>query len=657
MKIVKHLLLYSMLAFSAVSWAQKIDSLVSVLQKTKNDIDKAQLLNAIADEYKANDPKLMQQYANEALQLATKIKYNVAKGNALLNLGNSNIILGNYSQALQHFSNAQTVFEKALENTNNENSKEINNGLARAYGSLGVVFSEQSNYAKALQYHLKAVKIYEADNNLEKCARVYNNIGVVYKSQGEDFKALNYFIKCLKIQEKMGDNTVGITTTNVGNIYLKQKNYSKAFDYYTKAQQLFVKFPNQRGLGELYNNMGLYYKEIKNPTEALTNYNKAITIFNSIDEKFGLSDTYYFIGEVYYDQGKWNEALANTNKSLALAKELEVLDQVQIAEKRLSQIYEKLNKPNEALAHFKLYNIAKDSINNNENVRNSVRAEMNFEFDKKEALQKKEQEKREVIYNEEAKRHQQQILFVILFILLAFGIVFLIYNRMQLKKTLTLQKELAEYEQKALHLQMNPHFVFNCLGSISSFIVQNGTDSAIKYLSKFSKLMRLTLEYSKESLIPIDKEIESLQNYLELEQLRFNNKFNFSIIKSQEIEDDMALPPLLLQPFVENAIIHGVIPKKEMGSIAVRFEIEKECLLCTVEDSGIGFQQSKAQKENSVAAHKSMALDITKKRLEMIESVTHQKANVTMEEIKNNQGEILGTKVTLHLPIQYQNKN
>ena len=224
---------------------------------------------------------------------------------------------------------------------------------------------------------------------------------------------------------------------------------------------------------------------------------------------------------------------------------------------------------------------------------------------------------------------------------------------MQLKNNLTLQKELAEYEQKALHLQMNPHFVFNCLGSISSFIVHNGTDSAIKYLSKFSKLMRLTLEYSKESLIPIDKEIESLQNYLELEQLRFNNKFNFSIFKSKEIEDDMALPPLLLQPFVENAIIHGVIPKKELGLITIRFEIHQESLMCTVEDNGIGFQQSKALKENSVVAHKSMALDITQKRLEMIESVTFQKTSVKMEEIKNSVGEIQGTKATLILPIQY----
>jgi LytS/YehU family sensor histidine kinase len=224
---------------------------------------------------------------------------------------------------------------------------------------------------------------------------------------------------------------------------------------------------------------------------------------------------------------------------------------------------------------------------------------------------------------------------------------------MQIKRRLTLQKEVAEYEQKALHLQMNPHFVFNCLGSISSFIVQNGTDSAIKYLSKFSKLMRLTLEYSKGSLIPIDKEIESLQNYLELEQLRFNRKFEFSIHSSSSIEDDIALPPLLVQPFVENAILHGVVPKEGNGRIEVNFNVISNQLICTITDDGIGLTKSKSMKENSVTAHQSMALEITKKRLEMMETSTLQKANVTIEEIQNIHNQIIGTKVVITLPIQY----
>jgi len=225
-------------------------------------------------------------------------------------------------------------------------------------------------------------------------------------------------------------------------------------------------------------------------------------------------------------------------------------------------------------------------------------------------------------------------------------LLFLFFNRRQVKRRLTLQKEVAEYEQKALHLQMNPHFVFNCLGSISSFIVQNGTDSALKYLSKFSKLMRLTLEYSKGSLIPIDKEIESLQNYLELEQLRFHNKFEFSIKSSDKVEFNMGLPPLLIQPFVENAILHGLVPKEGNGKIEVNFDVQNSQLVCIIADNGIGISKSKQIKENSVQAHQSMALEITKKRLEIMEATISKSAQI--EIIENN-----GTIVTLRLPIQY----
>ncbi|MCG2611313.1 tetratricopeptide repeat protein [Flavobacterium sp. SM15] len=637
---------------SVFSQNSSVDSLQQVLKNTRNDIDRTELFNAIAVEYGANNPKLMQHYAEKALQLSKKINHRLAEGSAYQNMGNANVVLGNYVLALQSFSNAQSVFEAEMEKKAGAEKEENRNALARAYGSIGIVFSEQSNYSKALQYHLKALKIYEQTKNSEKLTRVYNNLGIVYKSLGEDFKALTYFIKCFKIQEKILDPAIGITTTNIGNIYLKQRDYTRAFENYSKAKLFFGKYPDQRGLGELYNNLGLFYKKTGNKGKALQNYALALEAFNSIEDKFGVSDTYFHIGEINLEQQNYKEALLNTSKSLQLSKELEVTEQIQDAEKRLSEIYEKLGDSQQALTHYKLYSIAKDSVSNHENIRNSVRAEMNFEFEKKETLQKEEQEKREIIYQEQAKRHQLQIWYTVLLVLSLCGIGFLIYSRIQLKKNLTLQKDLAEYEQKALHLQMNPHFVFNCLGSISSFIVQNGTDSAIKYLSKFSKLMRLTLEYSKETLIPIDKEIESLQNYLELEQLRFNQKFSFSIVKGNDIEDDMALPPLLLQPFVENAIIHGLIPKKEAGTISIDFSLNHENLICSITDNGIGFNKSKELKENLVSVHKSMALDITKKRLEMMQAYTSKKAKVEIEELNDN-GSISGTKVVLKLPIQY----
>lgn len=649
---IKLLLLLGLVSLSVFAQQNTADSLKAVLGKSKNDIDKAVLLNAISTEYKATDPKLMQDFAAKALELSKKIKYRIEEGNAYLNLGNSNIILGNYPKALECFSKAQEVFESEL-NANTENKDAVKNGLARAYGSIGIVFSEQSNYSKALQFHLKAVKIYEENREEARAARIYNNIGIVYQAQNEEFKALDYFIKAQKIQEKIGDNTVGFTTTNIGNIYLKQQNYAKAWEYYSKAQELFTKSPDSRGLGELYNNLGSYYVQNGKPEHALKNWQKALQSFASIDDKFGVADTYTHLGEFYYEKGNYSKALENANKALDLAKELQVLEQVMVSEKMLSEIYQKMGNSAEALRHLQFFSVAKDSLTNHENIRRSVQAEMNFDFEKREALQKEQHEKQEILFSEKTKRNSLLAVFCALFILLLFGIGFLVYNRKQLKKSLTLQKELAEYEQKALHLQMNPHFVFNCLGSISSFIVQNGTDAAIKYLSKFSKLMRLTLEYSKESLIPIDKEIESLQNYLELEQLRFNQVFNFSITKNPEIEDDMALPPLLLQPFVENAIIHGLIPKKELGQIDIHFDLKDQSLICTITDNGIGFEKSKELKEQSVSIHKSMALDITKKRLEMMENVTNKTSQLDIEEITDETGKSLGTRVILKLPIQY----
>jgi tetratricopeptide (TPR) repeat protein len=646
------ILLYFFLIISIVVQAQDkvMDSLQSELKKVKNDIDKTIVLNAIADQFKYSDPNKMAEYGNQALQLAKKINYKVEEGNAYSNIGTANIILGDYKKALDNFVLAKDIFEE--NNPSSTNKKEVAQGLAKAYGSMGIVFSEQSNYSKALQFYLKSVKIYESLNDESKCSKIYNNIGVVYKSQNADFKALEYFIKAQKIQEKLQDANVGITLTNIANIYLKQKSFDKANDYYALAKKALDKYPNPRALGEWYNNVGLYFKDKNQANEAVLNWKNAITTFQSIDDKFGLADTYIFLGQFYTEKNQLDEAIENANKALKLASEINVLEQKAVSQKLLSEIYSKKGNSALALEYFQKYSIAKDSLTNEENIRKSVEASLNYEFEKKELLQKEENNKRELLLKEEAKSSKLKLLFGGLIALLLFGIGFLIYNRMQLKKTLTLQKELAEYEQKALHLQMNPHFVFNCLGSISSFIVQNGTDSAIKYLSKFSKLMRLTLEYSKESLIPIDKEIESLQNYLELEQLRFNHKFNFNIRKSPEIEDDVALPPLIIQPFVENAIIHGVIPKKERGNVLIDFLIRENSLICKVIDDGIGINQSKLNKENSVIAHKSMALDIIKKRLEMIASSTSKKATIEIEEIVEN-NITKGTKVILELPLQY----
>lgn len=652
MKIHSYIILLFLyfVSFSA-NTPNKLDSLKSKLANENSLNNRVVLLNKIAEEYQDSDPKLMLYYAKKALVNAKNTDNILQKGYAYLNVGNANIILGDYNNALEHFHRAKNLLE-----TNHTFKRTIDykNALAKAYGSIGVVFSEKSNYSKALEYYRKSIHVYRETNKLENVGVLLNNIGIVYLSQAQEDKALSNFQKCLKIQQKLKNPSIGITLTNIGNIYNHKNNFKKALIYYAKARHIFHKYPNPRGLGELYNNLGLLASKQNNFAEANFYLLKAKKEFENIDDKFGISDTYTYLGEIEFKSKNWEKSIQYYTKSLQFSRELGILDQIKNVEYKIFQIFEIQKNDSQALEHYKRYSSIKDSILSEANIRNTVQAEMNFEFDKKELFYKKEQEKKEILYKEKIKDNRQIFTFIVLAVLLLFSFLIILYYRNQKHKTTSLKLDLLEYEQKALHLQMNPHFVFNCLGSISSFIMQNDVDQAIKYLSKFSKLMRLTLEFSKVPLIPIDKEIESLENYLALEQLRFNQGFKYKITKYSDIEDDVALPSLLLQPFVENAIIHGVVPKKNQGQIDIEFNLDNDYLICTIKDNGIGVYQSQKEKEKLVNVHKSMALNITDNRLKMMEMILNKKTYLSISELKDEEvDKVLGTKIEVKIPIQY----
>ncbi|MFT3793990.1 tetratricopeptide repeat protein [Flavobacterium sp.] len=627
-------------AFGASSLAlaqnTEADSLRRVLRVAKTDTAKANIYNHLASQFASSNPDSTTFYADMAGSLSAKINYGFGIANAQINKGNVAIIIGKLDEALLHFKKAQRLYESLVEE--NPNEKSFKNGLARAFASEGIVYSQQSNYYMALENYQKALKLYEEVGQKVNISKALNNIGIVYKAQLNYPKALEYFKRAHKIQREIGEQNEAVTLTNIGVIYFETRQDQEAIQYYNQAKILFEENGNKYGLALVSNYMGDYYSKQLNFRLALDFYQKSTELYDAMQNKFGASLALYNIGKLHAGQKQYAEAMPFAQKSLAYAKEIGVLDQTYHSEKLVSDLYNFLGDPAKSLEHYKNYIAARDSITNQEMNKKFALAEMNFEYKQKEAL-----------LNEKNKRQTQFTIFAILGTILLIGLILVIYNRMQVKRRLTLQKEVAEYEQKALHLQMNPHFVFNCLGAISSFIVQNGTDSALKYLSKFSKLMRLTLEYSKGSLIPIDKEIESLRNYLELEQLRFNHKFDFTLESSDKVEFNMGLPPLLIQPFVENAILHGLVPKDGIGKIEVHFDVQNGQLLCTVTDDGIGLSESKNLKENSVTAHKSMALEITRKRLEIMESTTSKSAQIDIAERENQSG----TRVTLRLPIQY----
>ncbi|RZJ67798.1 MAG: tetratricopeptide repeat protein [Flavobacterium sp.] len=636
----KHLTLSLAIALPVFCGAQQVqaDSLKRVIRAAKTDTVKVNAFNKLSLLYRDSQLDSSVYYAKQAETLAAKNQYGFGQASAWINQGNAKLLTGRYPEALQLFQQAQNRFSGLLQD--DEENSYLKNNLARAHASIAVVYSEQSNYSRALSNYQEALRLFTETGNKAMQSKAYNNIAIVYKSQTNLDKALEYLNKAFALQQETGEQAAATTLMNIGVIHYEKGNIAEAKKYYDRSKILFDETDNKRGSGLLYNYYGDYYSKTGNNVAALENYNKSVGIYEELSNKFGASLALYNIGKLHADGKLFAIALPFAQKSLDYAKEIANLDQQYHSEKLLSEIYDGLDQPDKALTHYKHYISARDSIVNAENTKKFALAEMDFEYQKKEAL-----------LHEKNKRQTQFMILSGLAALLLIGLIIAIYNRRQVKRRLTLQKEVAEYEQKALHLQMNPHFVFNCLGSISSFIVQNGTDSALKYLSKFSKLMRLTLEYSKGSLIPIDKEIESLQNYLELEQLRFHNKFTFEIRSSEKVEFNMGLPPLLVQPFVENAILHGMVPKEGNGNISVDFDVENGQLVCTIQDDGIGLSQSIKLKENSVTAHKSMALEITRKRLEIMESTTAKSAQIDISETSEN-GET-GTRVRLRLPIQY----
>lgn len=219
------------------------------------------------------------------------------------------------------------------------------------------------------------------------------------------------------------------------------------------------------------------------------------------------------------------------------------------------------------------------------------------------------------------------------------------------KRKTELNKKIANIESQALRAQMNPHFIFNTLSSIQHYISNNDTDAALKYLSKFAKLMRKIMDNSKQQMISVAEEINALELYLELETMRFDKKFIHTITVDKEIDQTYdRIPSMLIQPYVENAIIHGLLPMQGNGKITITLEKQNDTILCTIEDNGIGREKSMEFKKNRVQQHKSMGMSITKERLDILNSSLNSNINAEIIDIFEN-GKASGTKVRLIIPL------
>ena len=198
---------------------------------------------------------------------------------------------------------------------------------------------------------------------------------------------------------------------------------------------------------------------------------------------------------------------------------------------------------------------------------------------------------------------------------------------------------------------MNPHFIFNCLNSIENFIMQNDKRQASDYLNKFSQLIRTILDSSRNEVVPVVKDMEALKLYVELEQLRFNHKFNFTVFVDPVLAGgDYLVPPLLVQPFVENAIVHGMAHSEEKDlNLVVRASLEGDRIKYVIEDNGVGREKAKVYNMQNKPYHKSVGLKITEERISIFNEEDAKKESIKIVDLYDENRNPEGTKVEIVL--------
>lgn len=246
--------------------------------------------------------------------------------------------------------------------------------------------------------------------------------------------------------------------------------------------------------------------------------------------------------------------------------------------------------------------------------------------------------------------HSSFLIIIILLSLIILALLGIIFYQITTKRKLRIQYN--KIEQQLLLSQMNPHFVFNSLTAIQSYIFRNDPHQAGKYLSSFAKLVRLILENSRLESTSIEQEIKTLSHYLDLQSLRFEGKFDYSIVVDEDLDvDTTSIPPMLAQPFIENAIEHGIIHLSDKGMITVRFKSAEKSIILEVEDNGIGIEKSKLMQMKSGKDYRSLATEITYERLKKIKYSKNLNIKLAIIDLSSVDINKHGTLIRFEIPI------
>ena len=534
---------------------------------------------------------------------------------------NTKILVAKAQFLNKDFSNSEkTYLEISKEKLSKYEQLLTYEGLGNVYFSTKKFKDSKSKYEQALQI---------AKNNLitPKITDLNSKLAEVFAAQGNISKANIQYENSLNLASKENVNRALKEEDKVANFY----NSSNQFDNEIKLRKESLK---------------------KAEKESLSKNKKRLIGPDSITSQ----KINYKIGNAYILKEDYKEAIPYLEKSIKDSKEKEDIVIQKDATRKISEVFANLGEYDKALKNYQDYVnlVDKSYIKKEQEIQQAKRFSKkisdnqnriaSLEKDKELAESKISLAYIDGKLSEESNRRQRQIIYSLIvgFLLMSLLVYYMFRNNKQQKLANNL------LALKSMRSQMNPHFIFNALNSVNSFIAVNDERNANRYLSEFSVLMRSVLENSDEDFIPLTKEIELLELYVKLEHNRFKNKFDYQINIDKNIDlEQFLIPPMLLQPYIENAIWHGLRYKKEVGNLDISINLkDAETVSILIIDDGIGRKKSQELKTKNQLKQKSKGMSTIKNRIAILNDMYKDRISVVIEDVLEN-GE--GTKVELLL--------
>lgn len=566
-------------------------------------------------------------------------------------------------------------------------------GESYALDQIGAIYRNFSKFEQAVNLHQEALQLAEEANNVELKVRCLNMLGVVYRRADAIKTALDYNQQALEMAEQVEKpshhikRNINVSLNSIGNLYKTLEQYDLAILQFERALKMDEQLGNKLGLAVNHQNIGQCLENKGDLDGALEHYRKSLAFNEDINSTYGriicknsLAQIYlkqdmpyaalvlleplheqsktigdFFVtsavfintGWAHTELGNYDKALEFIEEGLEMARTHNMPRHVLYAYQKLSDFEQVRGNYKAAYDYYKKADEFDEEISSATNFRYMNDVIVKYEADKKNnqiSVLAKENE----IVRLRLRKNQTTLLVSALIVGLISSILYILYRQYQSKN----EKRVLSLEQNMLRSQMNPHFLFNSLNSIKLYIINNEQKNAVHYLNKFSKLVRKILEASSLKEITLAEELETVELYMNIENIRFSNEIKFSINVCDEINPEaVKIPSLALQPFLENSLWHGLSPKEGEKIISLNV-LKKTAGHVTIEivDNGVGRGAAQVNKENRVLKRKSVGIRITKERFANFSKDYQNSFDVDIVDLFDENGKPKGTKVILDIP-------